>query len=92
MNYVALPLREGEVERLCLAMPVLRGNPRAVRQWTIRRPAPLPPPEVAQSPEPDRDSEFGDWGKSPVFDSAESWGGDAFGWPGFGGGTDLFTM
>jgi hypothetical protein len=46
LNYTTLPAKDEEIERLAVAMPVLRGNPKEIRQWTIRRPPPPVPPEA----------------------------------------------
>jgi hypothetical protein len=85
MNYIALPARESEIERLCLAMPILRGNARSVRQWTIRRRAPQPPHDFAQVPAQQGEWETGEWDNSPVFDFTvtEKWGNEEFSWQEF---------
>jgi hypothetical protein len=38
MNFVTLALKDEEIERLSVAMPLLRGHVKELRQWTIRRP------------------------------------------------------
>jgi hypothetical protein len=85
MNYAAVPSHEGEIERLCIAMPVLRGHPRAVRQWTIRRPALRPPPTLAQLSEPERECEIDEWENSATIDfkATEKWESEGFSWQGF---------
>jgi hypothetical protein len=38
MNYVTLPSRGKELDRLCRALPLLKEFPTELRQWTIRSP------------------------------------------------------
>jgi hypothetical protein len=66
MNYMTRPAKICEFERLCRAIPPLKGFPAELRQWTIRSPLPhSPPPPAGDATE---DASENGWDLEAVFE------------------------